>query len=94
MTPPTADDDVRQCDSTGFTFAGSDFYRDSDTDPVAAVVFGKPSAGHLLRNLSHGIGTADDGDKYYTNSASQGDYHVSTLSYLPTQATWARPPSP
>ena len=79
----TADGDVRQCDSTGFTFAGSDFYRDSDTDPVAAVVFGKPSAGHLLRNLSHGIGTADDGDKYYTNSASQGDYHVSTLSYLP-----------
>ena len=83
VTPPTADDDVRQCDSTGFTFAGSDFYRDSDTDPVATVVFGKPSAGHLLRNLSHGIGTADDGDKYYTNSASQGDYHVSTLSYLP-----------
>lgn len=83
VTPPTADDDVRQCDSTGFTFAGSDFYRDSDTDPVAAVVFGKPSAGHLLRNLSHGIGTADDGEKYYTNSASQGDYHVSTLSYLP-----------
>lgn len=83
VTPPTTDDDVRQCDSTGFTFAGSDFYRDSDTDPVAAVVFGKPSAGHLLRNLSHGIGTADDGDKYYTNSASQGDYHVSTLSYLP-----------
>ena len=83
VTPPTADSDVRQCDSTGFTFAGSDFYRDSDTDPVAAVVFGKPSAGHLLRNLSHGIGTADDGEKYYTNSASQGDYHVSTLSYLP-----------
>ena len=83
VTPPTANDDVRQCDSTGFTFAGSDFYRNSDTDPVAAVVFGKPSAGHLLRNLSHGIGTADDGDKYYTNSASQGDYHVSTLSYLP-----------
>lgn len=83
VTPPTADGDVRQCDSTGFTFAGSDFYRDSDTDPVAAVVFGKPSAGHLLRNLSHGIGTADDGEKYYTNSASQGDYHVSTLSYLP-----------
>ena len=83
VTPPTADGDVRQCDSTGFTFAGSDFYRDSDTDPVAAVVFGKPSAGHLLRNLSHGIGTADDGDKYYTNSASQGDYHISTLSYLP-----------
>lgn len=83
VTPPTPGDDVRQCDSTGFTFAGSDFYRNSDTDPVAAVVFGKPSAGHLLRNLSHGIGTADDGDKYYTNSASQGDYHVSTLSYLP-----------
>lgn len=83
VTPPTPGDNVRQCDSTGFTFAGSDFYRDSDTDPVAAVVFGKPSAGHLLRNLSHGIGTADDGDKYYTNSASQGDYHVSTLSYLP-----------
>lgn len=83
VTPPTTDDDVRQCDSTGFTFAGSDFYRDSDTDPVAAVVFGKPSAGHLLRNLSHGIGTAADGEKYYTNSASQGDYHVSTLSYLP-----------
>lgn len=83
VMPPTPGDDVRQCDSTGFTFAGSDFYRDSDTDPVAAVVFGKPSAGHLLRNLSHGIGTADDGDKYYTNSASQGDYHVSTLSYLP-----------
>lgn len=83
VTPPTPGDDVRQCDSTGFTFAGSDFYRNSDTDPVAAVVFGKPSAGHLLRNLSHGIGTADDGEKYYTNSASQGDYHVSTLSYLP-----------
>ena len=83
VTPPTPGDDVRQCDSTGFTFAGSDFYRDSDTDPVAAVVFGKPSAGHLLRNLSHGIGTAADGEKYYTNSASQGDYHVSTLSYLP-----------
>lgn len=83
VTPPTPGDDVRQCDSTGFTFAGSDFYRNSDTDPVAAVVFGKPSAGHLLRNLSHGIGTAADGEKYYTNSASQGDYHVSTLSYLP-----------
>ena len=83
VTPPTPSDDVRQCDSTGFTFTGSDFYRDADTDPVTAVVFGKPSAGHLLRNLSHGIGTADDGAKYYTDSASQGDYHVSTLSYLP-----------
>ncbi len=79
--PPVAAD--RQCDTTGFPFAGSDFFQPSDTDPVVSVVFGAPSAGKLVRDLAYGSGIPDQGDRYYTNSASKGDFHVSTLSYLP-----------
>ena len=50
---------------------------------MAAVLFGKPSAGQLLRDLAHGSGVAEEGARYYTNAASNGEYHVSTLSYLP-----------
>lgn len=79
--PPTDSD--KTCDSTGFTFAGSDFYRSSDADPVVSVVFQQPASGKLVRNLAYGSGTLDTGARYYTNAASDGDYHVSTLSYLP-----------
>ena len=50
---------------------------------MIAVVFGQPSAGRLLRDVRHGAGTPDDGARYYTNAASDGTYHVSTLHYLP-----------
>lgn len=79
---PPAEGDV-VCDAAGFPFTGDDFYHSDAEDPVIAVVFGQPSAGQLVRNLSHGSGTPDDGARYYTNAASDGTYHVSTLSYLP-----------
>lgn len=79
--PPTESD--KTCDATGFTFAGSDFYHSSDADPVVSVVFQQPASGKLVRNLAYGSGTEDTGARYYTNAASDGDYHVSTLSYLP-----------
>ena len=78
----TSDADLT-CDSSGLTFSGTDFYTAEDTDPVASVTFGKPSAGQLLRDMTCGSGVADAGAKYYTNSVKDGDYHVSTLSYLP-----------
>lgn len=81
VTPPAETD--RQCNATGFTFAVTDFFHSSDADPVASVVFGTPTAGKLVRDLDRGSGTPDKGDRYYTNSASKGDFHVSTLSYLP-----------
>ena len=73
----------KTCSSSGMSFAGSDFYSAGDPDPVSFVTFGKPSAGQLLRNLAFGSGTPDTGSKYYIDSAKDGDYHVSTLSYLP-----------
>ena len=81
VEPPDGED--IPCDCTGYTFTGSDFFHSGDTDPVAAVLFGKPSAGQLLRDLAHGSGVAEEGARYYTNAASNGEYHVSTLSYLP-----------
>lgn len=71
------------CDSSGLTFAGSDFFSSTDSDPVASLSFSKPSAGQLLRDMSCGSGAPDAGARYYTDSARDGDYHVSTLSYLP-----------
>ena len=79
--PPAEGDKV--CDATGFPFTGDDFYHSDAEDPVIAVVFGQPSAGRLLRDVRHGAGTPDDGARYYTNAASDGTYHVSTLHYLP-----------
>ncbi len=80
-TPSTSD---ISCDSSGFTFTGSDFFHSSDADPVISMVFGTPTAGKLLRNFIKGSGTPDAGARYYTDSAANGDYHVSTLSYLPS----------
>ena len=71
------------CTSSGLSFAGSDFYTAGDSDPVSFLTFGKPSSGQLLRDLTFGSGTPDTGAKYYIDSAKDGDYHVSTLSYLP-----------
>lgn len=79
--PPAEAD--KSCDSAGFAFTGSDFFQADDPDPVASMVFGLPSDGKLLQNFSHGGGTQDQGFRYYTDSAQDGDYHVSTLSYLP-----------
>lgn len=79
--PPT-DADLT-CDSAGIAFTGSDFFDPSDSDPVASMVFGKPSAGRLLRNFENGSGAQDEGNRYYTDSAANGEYHVSTLTYLP-----------
>lgn len=72
------------CDSSGFTFTGSDFFHSDDADPVVSMVFGTPTAGKLLRNFIKGSGIPDTGSRYYTDSAVNGDYHVSTLSYLPS----------
>lgn len=80
--PPAQAD--KSCDSAGFTFTGSDFFQANDPDPVASMVFGLPSAGKLLVDFSKGGGTQDQGFRYYTDSAQDGDYHVSTLSYLPS----------
>lgn len=75
---------VIHCGSAGFTFSGSDFFQSTDADPVESILFGAPSAGCLLRNFVKGSGTPDQGARYYTNSAVNGDYHVSTLTYLPS----------
>jgi len=83
LDPVISGDADRSCDSSGLTFAGSDFYHPTEEDPVAAVTFGKPSAGQLLRDMTSGSGVPDAGAWYYTDSAKDGDYHVSTLSYLP-----------
>ena len=72
------------CGSSGVTFAGSDFFRSGDADPVVSLTFGRPTSGKLLRDVEFGSGTAEDGARYYTNSARDGDYHVSTLTYLPS----------
>ena len=56
VEPPDGED--IPCDCTGYTFTGSDFFHSGDADPVAAVLFGKPSAGQLLRDLAHGSGVA------------------------------------
>lgn len=82
QTAPVEPD--RTCDSSGFTFTGSEFFHSSDADPVVSVVFGQPTAGKLLRNFIKGSGTPDTGATYYTDAAVNGDYHVSTLSFLPT----------
>lgn len=82
VAPPPTESDV-SCGSTGFTFTGSDFYDSSAPDPVVSVVFGPPTSGLLVRDLAYGSGTRDEGAKYYTNAASDGEFHVSTLSYLP-----------
>lgn len=79
-----AADPDRTCDSSGFTFTGSDFFHSSDADPVVSAVFGTPTGGKLLRDFIKGSGTQDQGAKYYTDSARNGDYHISTLSFLPT----------
>ena len=79
---PPVESDVT-CDGTGFTFAGSDFYHADDADPVLAVTFGQPSAGRLVRDLAYGAGVRDEQNTYYTNTASAGQFHISTLSYLP-----------
>lgn len=71
------------CGGTGYTFSGSDFFQSGSADPVETILFGQPSAGLLVRDLARGTGTRDEGAKYYTNSASFGQFHVSTLSYLP-----------
>ena len=71
------------CGSSGVNFAGSDFFRSGDVDPVVSLTFGRPTSGKLLRDAEFGSGTAEDGARYYTNSARDGDYHVSTLTYLP-----------
>ena len=83
LDPAFSGDASITCTSSGVTFAGSDFYDSTAADPAASVTFGKPSAGQLLRNMAYGSGTPDTGAKYYTDSAKDGDYHVSTLSYLP-----------
>ena len=70
------------CTSSGLSFSGSDFYAAGDSDPVSFVTFGKPSSGQLLRDLAFGSGDPDTGSKYFIDSARDGDYHVSTLSYL------------
>ncbi len=80
--PPPTESDVT-CGGTGLTFTGSDFYNSSDPDPVVSVTFGTPTSGLLVRDLLYGSGTRDEGTKYYTNAASDGEFHVSTLSYLP-----------
>ena len=82
-TPAVPEETVIPCDSSGVPFFGSDFFSSAESDPVAALTFGKPSAGQLLRNMAYGSGAADNGAKYYTDSARDGSYHVSTLTYLP-----------
>lgn len=71
------------CDSGGITFTGSDFFHEGDVDPVASLVLGKPAGGQLIRNLIAGSGIPDSGARYYTNSALNGEYHISTLTFLP-----------
>ena len=81
VAPPVGSDLI--CDSAGIAFSGADFYRAEDDDPVVAVVFDAPENGILLRNFRLGKLTLDDEAKYYTNSARDGAYHISTLTYLP-----------
>ena len=83
VTEAAPDDGAIHCGSAGFTFNGSDFFHSDDADPVESIVFGAPSAGRLLRGFVKGSGIPDQGARYYTDSAVHGDYHVSTLSYLP-----------
>ena len=71
------------CDSAGITFMGSDFFHEGDADPVVSLVLGKTDSGQLIRNMTAGSGTQDAGARYYTNSAQNGDYHISTLTFLP-----------
>lgn len=92
VTPTDPTGLARTCDASGFTFAGSDLFRSSDTDPVESVVFGAPTSGTLLRGLDRGLSVKsaiekDSGARYYTDSAANGTHHVSTLSFLPKAGT-------
>ena len=75
---------VIRCTSSGFTFSGSDFTFEDTSDPVVAMVFGQPAVGSLLRDFARGNGTPAAGERYYIDSSAYGDYHVSTLTYLPS----------
>ncbi|MBR5533741.1 MAG: S-layer homology domain-containing protein, partial [Ruminiclostridium sp.] len=77
-------DGAIRCTSSGFTFAGSDFTFDNTTDPVVAVTFGQPAVGSLLRDFTKGSGIPAAGTRFYMDSSAYGDYHVSTLTYLPS----------
>lgn len=79
----TPGDGAIRCTSTGFTFAGSDFSFDDTSDPIEAVTFHQPAVGTLLRDFTKGTGTPTAGERYYIDSSAYGDYHVSTLTYLP-----------
>ncbi|MBR3753213.1 MAG: S-layer homology domain-containing protein [Ruminiclostridium sp.] len=76
-------DGAIRCTSSGFTFSGADFAFDSAADPVVAVVFGQPAVGSLLRDFTTGRGTPAAGERFYIDSAADGKYHVSTVTYLP-----------
>lgn len=79
---PGVDGKTLTCDSAGMSFTGSDFYDAGSDDPVLAVRFGTPSAGRLIRGFAPEQEAG--GEFYYTDRASDGSYHISTLTYLPT----------
>jgi len=77
------EDGAIRCTSSGFAFSGADFTFDNAADPVVAVTFGQPAVGGLLRDFTKGSGTPAAGERFYIDSAANGAYHVSTVTYLP-----------
>lgn len=78
---PGVDGKTLSCDNAGFSFSGSDFYDAGAEDPVVALRFGQPSSGRLQRGFAKEDAVGEE--LYYTDDAADGDYHISTVTYLP-----------
>ena len=71
------------CQSEGITMTKALTALHPSGDPVVTVVFGSPKHGLLLRDFRFGSGVPAAGERFYTTSASYGDYPLSSLTYVP-----------
>ncbi len=67
----------------GSNFQLSDFYNASDKDPVTYVTFPTPSSGRIYVYANNRYLVADPGTKFYTVSAANGQYPLTSVSYAP-----------
>ena len=67
----------------GSNFQLSDFYNQSDSDPVLYVTFPKPSAGKVYVYANGRYVTAASDTKLYTISSADGQYPLTSAFYAP-----------
>ncbi|MBQ9721195.1 MAG: S-layer homology domain-containing protein [Oscillospiraceae bacterium] len=72
----------------GYTFRLEDVYSSTAGDPVRYVVFQQPKVGKLYLNYQYGRGTLMPANtRLYTTTASNGQYPVTALTYIPLNGT-------